>query len=394
MTEKEYHHVLVSTCSVADMGRSREQQEDSLGYVNIPPKEKIEALRRGHLYVVADGIGGSKGGQVASRIAVESIIKSYYTFPGTTIPSVLKQAILQANKQILVEGAKRHLPTMGTTVVCAVLSDGMLYVAHLGDSRAYLLQDHNLKRVTSDHSYTQSLIDKGELSEEEAHEHPQYHKITHALGTSSSIEPTINRFPVLSGDQLLLCSDGLHDELTDQTIKKLLLSGENQQTICNNLVQRANLAGGRDNISLILTCVEELKPISESNTYTSLPQLKVGQINKWSHAELATGKRSASRTKNRATAWLRPSLLPITSVILAILLLLQTIWFQSEYGSMRSDLDRAQRKIEIIINRLENDSYGEVDEKLIQDLIKAQPQPEEPLDTPTPFVIVPKSDTD
>ncbi|MGB0384350.1 MAG: Stp1/IreP family PP2C-type Ser/Thr phosphatase [Ardenticatenaceae bacterium] len=394
MTEKQHNHVLVSTCSVADAGRTRERQEDSLGYVNIPPKQKMEALLRGHLYVVADGIGGSKGGEIASRVAIESIIKSYYTLSGSTVQSVLKEAILRANEQILAESVKRKLPNMGSTVVCAVLCDGTLYVAHLGDSRAYLLREGELKRLTTDHSHVQTLIEKGELSEEEAPHHPQYHKITHALGTSSSIEPEINRFRVSASDQLLLCSDGLHDELSDQTIKKLLLSGGDQQTICSNLVQRANLAGGRDNISLILTRVEGLKPLSVSKTYTELPRLNARQIEKWKHEELASPSASQEGTiywsQREPSSWW----LGLTTVILAALLILQTIWFQSEYRTMRSDLDRAQKGIETIINRIDQEGYGEVDDKLIQDLIKAQPQPEQPLNTRTPFVIAPKSDTD
>jgi len=393
MTDKQHSHVSVSTCSLADMGHRRSQQEDSLGYVNIPSNQKMQTLIRGHLYMVADGIGGSKGGEIASRIAVERIIKSYYTLPSSTVQSVLKQAILRANEQILAESKKRNLPNMGTTVVCAVLCDGMLYVTHLGDSRAYLLRENKLKRLTIDHSCVQELVEKGELSEEETRHHPQHHQITRALGTSSSIEPAIKTFPISPGDQLLLCSDGLHDELSDQTIKKLLTSKADQQTICNNLLLQANLAGGRDNISLIMTRVEALEPLSGSTTYTTLPPLNSRQIKKWKHEELAPSSSSPSQegpifgSQPSQFSWLG-----LTTIILAALLILQTIWVQSHSYTMLRDLNRTQRDLEIIIERIENERYGEVDERLIRDLIKAQPDPQQPLNTPTPFVISPQSD--
>jgi protein phosphatase len=390
MTKQQHSHVSVSTCSLADMGHRRSQQEDSLGYVNIPANQKTQTLIRGHLYVVADGIGGSEGGEIASRIAVESIIKSYYTLPATTVPSVLKQAILQANKQILAVGQKRNWPNMGTTVVCAVLSDRMLYLTHLGDSRAYLLREGQLKRVTTDHSHVQTLIEKGELSKEEAPHHPQYHQITQALGSSSSIEPAIKSFSISPGDQLLLCSDGLHDELSDQEIKQLLTSEADQQTICNNLVLQANLAGGKDNISLIMTRVEGLEARSGSKTYATLPPLNGRQIKKWKHEELA------SPSQVGTIFWSRPPQftwwLGLTTVILVALLILQTIWFQSQSYTMQRDLNRTQRDIERIIERIDQEKYREVDDRLIRDLIKAQPKPREPLNTPTPFIISPQSD--
>jgi len=401
MTEKQHSHVSVSTCSLADMGHRRDQQEDSLGYVNIPPSEKTVALHRGHLYVLADGVGGSKGGEIASSIAVQTIIENYYTVAGTTVESTLKNAILRAHERIRVESQKRKLPKMRTTVVCAVICGDRLTVAHLGDSRAYLLREGQLKRVTNDHSVVQELLDQDKLTEEEASHYPERNVITRALGSFSPIELEINTFPILAGDRVLLCSDGLHDELSDEQIESLLTeseaalsepagalsepAGANPERAGTILVEQANLAGGKDNISLILTDVDEIKNAPGFRAYPHLPPIKFSHVKKFSHVSLAYIDPEAKEEQQNRTWWQRQQpgwVLAVTTMIFVAILILETLWVQNHYQTIQSNLSRTQTDIETIISKVDQNKYEDPQENLREDLMQARPQPEEEYNKP------------
>ncbi|MGB0385401.1 MAG: PP2C family protein-serine/threonine phosphatase [Ardenticatenaceae bacterium] len=347
-------HVSVTTCSLADIGHIRAQQQDSLGYLNIPTDQNTVPPQRGNLYVVADGVGGSQAGDVASRLAVETIIEHYYTAPATRVEYALKNAILRAHQRLQAKSEAR------TTVVCALICGSRLVVAHVGDSRAYLLRAGKLKRVTSDHSVVQEMIDKDQLSEEEAQRHPDRHLITRSLG-SHSHEPTISRFQIEPGDLLLLCSDGLHGELSDESIETVLLANTNPESACAALVEQANLSGGRDNISLILTRVEAMPTLFSFHQEPHLPPLKLRDINHFSYARVAPNHNEAlqplefneindlchttalsvdSITAQAIEAnrfcWRTSStrLLAAVTMILLSMLIMQTIWFQSHYRDL------------------------------------------------------------
>lgn len=400
MTKQQHRNVSVRTCSLTDTGHRRSQQEDSLGYVNIPPGEKTVALHRGHLYVLADGVGGAKGGEMASSIAVETIIESYYTVAGTTVESTLKNAILRAHGRIREESETHKLPKMRTTVVCAVICGERLTVAHLGDSRAYLLQEDHLKRVTNDHSVVQELIDTQDLNEEEALHHPERNVITRALGSVSSIELEINTYPISAGDKVLLCSDGLHDELSDEQLERLLTESEahkqgraNPERACTMLVEQANLAGGNDNISVILTGIEEIKSIPGFRAYPHLLPIKFNQIKKFTRTQLAYVKPGMEKIEQeQQTWWQRPRWqFALTVIILVAMLILEALWFQNHYHTMQSNLYRTQTDIETIIFKVDENKYEKDPDALHQDLIQARPQPEQPYHTPTPPFIMPDS---
>lgn len=347
MTHKPHNDISVTTYALTDVGHIRSQQEDSLGYVNIPTGKN----QRGHLYVLADGVATSAEGELASSLAVQLIIKTYYTIPTTNVESALKNAILRANRRIREKSAKRNT----TTVVCAALHGNTLHVAHLGDSRAYFLSKGNLKRLTSDHSVVQQLIDEEELTEEEAKTHPDRNVITRSLGNYAQVEPTINSFPIEPGDVLLLCSDGLHDELSDETIQRLLIDNTNLESAGAALVEQANLSSGRDNISLIVTGVDRIESISHSDQEHHLPALQLDEINHWAYARLASTKEQEikfsdinsdpkapsvdSDTSQQAEA--KPSerrqlsrLLGIVIMLLAVTLMIQTIWFHGELNKL------------------------------------------------------------
>lgn len=339
MTEKQHSHVSVTTHSLTDTGHRRSNQEDSLGYVNIPPGEKTLALHRGHLYVVADGVGGAKGGEIASSMAVQTIIESYYTVPGTTVESALKNAVLRAHEQVRLESQKRDLHKMRTTVVCAVIRGATLTVAHLGDSRAYLLHEGELKQLTSDHSLVQELVDTQELSEEEASYHPEKHVITRALGTFADIEVEVNTFTILPSDKVLLCSDGLHDELSQEEIQRVLVTHANPTDICSALVEEANLAGGKDNIGLIVTHVEAINRAPGFRAFPhDLSLIQFSKIKRFSHIKLADVKAEDEDVAAQSRSWWQRQqpnwVLALITIIFVTILTFQTLWFQRAYGRL------------------------------------------------------------
>lgn len=397
-TRKQYSHVSVTTCSLADIGHVRTQQQDSLGYVNLPTGQNKIALQRGNLYVVADGVASSQAGEQASRLAVETIIESYYTAPATKVEYCLKNAILRASQRIQTINHKHNT----TTVVCAVIRGSMLYIAHVGDSRAYLLHAGKLKRLTVDHTVVQEKIDKQQLTEEEAKSHPERHTITRALG-SHSYQPTIGSFHIEPQDVLLLCSDGLHGELSDEAIENLLIANTNLKTTCAALVEQANLSGGRDNISLIVTRVEAIEQVFDSHEEADLPPLPFRDINNFSYARVTsinarqqiklrdinnfsdTTTQSVDSTASQETlSWWRRRLLGIFTIILVTLLIIQTIWFQNEYRSIERDLQSTQENFDRLILDYEQGNYGDVEAKLLQKLKDIEQKLEETFEQATP----------
>jgi serine/threonine protein phosphatase PrpC len=220
-----------------DKGKVREQNEDTFGY-------------RDTLFVVADGMGGHQAGEVASAIAVETVLA--VEMDADPVVS-LRRAVLSANSAILEEMAKNEsFSGMGTTVAVLLLKADRAFVSHLGDSRIYQLTEGNLVQLTDDHSFVAELIKNGSITEEEAKIHPQRNVLTRALGTEGHLEFEVNSFTTHSGDKFLLCSDGLTGIVDEKIIKEILMSGETPQIIADQLVEQANKDGGTDNISVIV----------------------------------------------------------------------------------------------------------------------------------------------
>ncbi len=220
-----------------DKGKVREQNEDTLGY-------------RDTLFVIADGMGGHQAGEVASAIAVETVLA--VEMDADPVAS-LRRAVLSANSAILEEMAKNEsFSGMGTTVAILLLKTDQAFVSHLGDSRIYQLAAGNLVQLTDDHSFVAELIKNGSITEEEAKIHPQRNVLTRALGTEGHLEFEVNSFTTHSGDKFLLCSDGLTGIVDEKIIKEILMSGETPQVIADHLVEQANKDGGTDNISVIV----------------------------------------------------------------------------------------------------------------------------------------------
>ncbi|MEG0753111.1 MAG: Stp1/IreP family PP2C-type Ser/Thr phosphatase [Angelakisella sp.] len=208
--------------------------------------------------LVCDGMGGENGGSVASTTACEEIRRlmesSYRTdLTQSSIYMILEAALEAANTAIFLRAAQEpDLSGMGTTVSLAVVSGSHCYIANVGDSRAYLLHNETLTQLTVDHTHVQSLIDKGEITPEEAKTHPKRHYLTRAVGVSAQISPSFAETELATGDVLLLCSDGLYNMVDDATLIRLLhrvRDGEDPSI----LIDEANRLGGLDNITAMAT---------------------------------------------------------------------------------------------------------------------------------------------
>jgi serine/threonine protein phosphatase PrpC len=220
-----------------DKGKIREQNEDAYGY-------------RDNLFVIADGMGGHQAGEIASAIAVETVLAAEI---GDDPTLGLEKIVLNANDAILNEMSKNEdFYGMGTTVAILLLVGERAYVSHVGDSRIYKLTAGNLTQLTDDHSFVAELIKNGSITEEEAKNHPQRNVLTRALGTQGNLEFEVNSFTVNPGDKFLLCSDGLTSMVAENVIKDILAAAESPQIIADKLTRQANENGGNDNITVIV----------------------------------------------------------------------------------------------------------------------------------------------
>jgi serine/threonine protein phosphatase PrpC len=221
-----------------DTGRQRRENEDS-AFVQAP------------VFVVADGMGGAQAGEVASRIATETFEQG---LPGAGTPEDrLAELVRDANQRIYDRArADRGRAGMGTTLTAAYLTDSQLAIAHVGDSRAYLLRDGKLTRLTQDHSLVDELVRQGKLTEAQAAEHPQRSIITRALGPEPEVEVDTFSYPMQAGDVLLLCSDGLTSMVSEDRVAEVMLAAPTLQEAADRLIDEANEAGGRDNITVVL----------------------------------------------------------------------------------------------------------------------------------------------
>ncbi len=231
--------------SLTDRGKVRKNNQDSFINYFHP---------RFATFVVCDGMGGHKAGEVASAIAVESMQQSIIEKKDRTdYENMLKESVIESNQKVYIESQKcEEFSNMGTTIVAAILSQDNIYLAHVGDSRAYLYRSKELTCLTHDHSLVQKMLDDGAITEEEARNHPDRSTLTRALGTEDSLEVELDRLQARENDLILLCTDGLTGMLRDSEISEILEKGETVREKAENLVERAIEAGGLDNITVSL----------------------------------------------------------------------------------------------------------------------------------------------
>ena len=240
----------IVTASLSHIGRVRQRNEDTAGFSR--PTGRKEREERGSIFVVADGMGGHRGGDIASRIAVDTVIATYYASNETNPKRALQQSYSEANQAILDKSRSEvDLFGMGTTCTTMVVINSDAYFAHVGDSRAYVLRDGELTQITEDHSLVGEMVKSGIISDEDALNHPKRNVITRSLGTHPDLiaDFPASPFELKDGDVFLLCTDGLTSLVNDSELREVLAS-QSPSDACNSLVERANLAGGKDNITV------------------------------------------------------------------------------------------------------------------------------------------------
>lgn len=274
--------MIVESASRTDVGRVRSRNEDSL--VCVPEL---------NLYVVADGMGGHQGGDEASRHACAAIeehlrtkwflVQGYERDPAPArrrqVLQLLTEAVRSANDRIVLEAEQNEaLHGMGSTVVLALLAGDHAFVAHVGDSRAYLLRDGAAVLLTEDHSLLFELLRQGRLTRGQAARFPMKNVVTRALGIRGPVEADVLEIPVLPGDRFLLCSDGLHGYVEDERLPRLAGEGP-LQPVADRLVAFANAGGGSDNITAVVAEVKALDgdPAAARTAYERLRSMPLFQ---------------------------------------------------------------------------------------------------------------------
>jgi protein phosphatase len=227
----------------SDLGRQRQGNEDNY-FVRAP------------LFVVADGMGGAQAGEVASEMAVESFDGG---LPDGAPADGLVHVIEEANRRIHERSrAEAQRAGMGTTVTAAYVGEHEVTIAHVGDSRAYVLRGGELERLTRDHSLVGELVARGKLTEEQAETHPQRSVITRALGPEPDVQVDVQAYQARAGDLFMVCSDGLTSMVPESRVREILQDARSLDEAGRELIAAANDAGGRDNITVILFRLEEV----------------------------------------------------------------------------------------------------------------------------------------
>jgi protein phosphatase len=247
----------VELASLTDVGCQRENNEDSYGYWEAANDAEFAAL--GRLAIVADGMGGHEGGQVASRLAVETFTKAYADATDADPQKRLLAALKHAHRCIQQRAMQYpHLSSMGTTCTTLALIDSRLYFVHVGDSRLYLLREGKLRILSRDHTLIARLLEKGLIRPHQAQDHPQKHVLTSALGVSDDeieIDAPTEPLPLHKGDTLMICTDGLWGQIEADDIEHALAS-KSPDAACRSLVSLAKDRGGPDNITLQVLRIE------------------------------------------------------------------------------------------------------------------------------------------
>jgi protein phosphatase len=239
---------------LSDVGMVRELNEDNWYWGQLS-----DSLT---LYAVADGMGGHDSGEVASELAVETLFTSSRSRitdvskdDEEALRGLLRTSFEEANRMVVTTGMEQE-SNMGTTLCAILVSDTHdVVIGNVGDSRIYLLRDGELSQLSQDHSLVAFLVQLGELSEEEARDHPSGNILVRSIGSTLDVEVDIFHLKSQSGDRLLLCSDGLWGEIPDDELATLLINNENPGEACSALIEVANGNGGRDNSTLIVVDV-------------------------------------------------------------------------------------------------------------------------------------------
>ena len=319
----------VSVGAATDIGQVREGNEDS--FLVVAP-----------LYAVADGMGGHRGGEVASSLALETVQGMFERKEGS-----LADQVVEANRAVFDRSQNdRSVSGMGTTLTAALVDGSRVHLVHVGDSRAYLLRGGELAQLTEDHTLVHRMVMEGEISQEEAETHPHRSILTRALGVDQSVQVDETDVETAAGDRLLLCTDGLTGMVPEGQIREILLESADPQEAVEKLVKVANRAGGIDNITAVILDFSEDgsgpgptkrsdttvvgTPIPEPLAEASTPR---GPSTSSPAARPAAGtrpealRRSSPRVGRKVGIWAGVTLAIVALAIVGLRLYLDTQWF-------------------------------------------------------------------
>lgn len=243
--------MILRTAARSDVGRRRSANEDHYAL----------ALEQG-LFLVADGLGGHVAGQVASELAAEASLRAIQALEGASasLAEKLRYAVAAANREVHETSRLRaEYSGMGTTLVALLVDERRAALAHVGDSRAYLIRGARIRQLTDDHSLVAELLRRQEISPEAAREHPQRHVLTRAVGVRPTVEADLAELSPEAGDLFLLCSDGLTGHLRDEEIADLATERRDPQDLVDALIDLANDRGGEDNITAVAVHFEKIE---------------------------------------------------------------------------------------------------------------------------------------
>ncbi len=236
----------MKTFSITDIGSVRKVNQDYVFCYDNPVGQLS------NLFLVADGMGGHQAGDYASRLCVETVANAVKNSRLRSPISILEAAIQEGNMAVFRDAEKEEtLYGMGTTMVAATVIGREVYIANIGDSRAYLIRD-GIHQITEDHSLVEEMIRSGDLERKDAKSHPNKNVITRAIGTSAIVQADFFELEVKEEDVLLLCTDGLTNMLDDEEILSIIKEKTNLEAAGNELVRAANANGGKDNIGIVL----------------------------------------------------------------------------------------------------------------------------------------------
>ena len=229
-----------------DMGQKRTTNQDFV-YCSIDAVGQLP-----NLFIVADGMGGHRAGDLASHFTVERFIKAVEESDAENMISIIDEAVVTANSARMdKEKESEDYKGMGTTLVVATIVDHSLFVANIGDSRLYLISD-DIHQITRDHSLVEEMVKLGELDKESARTHAKKNIITRAIGANRNVIADFFEIEFSQGDRILMCSDGLTNMVEDETIKEIITGSSDIQDAVHKLIKTANDNGGKDNIAVVL----------------------------------------------------------------------------------------------------------------------------------------------
>lgn len=242
--------MILNFCTRTDIGNKRNANQDFCGY-HVADKYEIA------FFFVADGMGGHNAGEIASSMAAITFIDASKDFFDVDSDKGLERFIVHTVKKansLIYKRAQINsaLKGMGTTLVAAAVTEKFFMIANVGDSRAYVVEDQEIKQITRDHSYVQYLVEQGLIDDTDARNHPRKNEITRALGAGEDVEVDVFVGEYKKGSYLLLCSDGLTNMISDEDIRTSIIDKNDVFDACEELIQKANNAGGTDNISVAL----------------------------------------------------------------------------------------------------------------------------------------------